>query len=257
MPTTMNKQQLLNQVYTILKKHYDPPAELEKRSVIEHLLYAIVREGATRDVADKAFKNLRTQFFDWNEVRVSSPHELEDALTGIPAAGERAQRIIGVLQYWFELKYNFDMEDLAKKGLKDAARQVARMLSEVAKNGMKESGRVPMRVVDGNDYVVASVIQHGLGGHAIPLDAPSLRVLKRLGLIEAAEGESLEAVRGTIEHYVPKAKGPMFNELLSLVAMEKCFEENPKCSSCPLRAECPTGQENVRRTPETKPRKSR
>jgi endonuclease III len=256
MPTTMNKQQLLNQVFSILKKHYDPPADLEKRPVMEHLLYAIVREGATRDAADRAFKNLRTQFFDWNEVRVSSPQELEEFLSGIPCAGERAQRIIGVLQYWFELKYNFDMEDLAKKGLKDAARQVARMLSEVAKNGMKESGRVPVRVLDGNDYVVASVIQHGLGGHAIPLDAPGLRVLRRLGLIEG-EGDTLEAMRGSLEHYIPKAKGAMFNELLSLVATGYCLEEAPKCSSYPLRGDCPTGQENIRRTPETKPRKSR
>jgi endonuclease III len=256
MPTTMNKQQLLNQVFTILKKHYDPPSELEKRPVIEHLLYAIIREGATRDVADRAFKNLRTQFFDWNEVRVSSPQELEEVLTGIPAGGERAQRIIGVLQYWFELKYNFDMEDLAKKGLKDAARQVARMLSEVAKNGMKESGRVPMRVLDGNDYVVASVIQHGLGGHAIPLDVPSLRVLRRMGLIEG-DADSLESVRGSIEHYIPKAKGPMFNELLSMVALEFCLEEAPKCAGCPLKGDCPTGQENIRRAPEAKPRKSR
>jgi endonuclease-3 len=256
MPTTMNKQQLLTQVFTILRKHYDAVAEQEERPVIEHLLYAIIREGTTRELAEQAFKNLRTHFFDWNEVRVSSPHEIEEVLVGIPGAGERGQRIIGVLQYWFELKYNFDMEDLAKKGLKDAARQVARMLSEVAKNGMKEGGRVPLRVIDGNDYVVASVIQHGLGGHAIPLDAPTMRVLRRLGAVEG-EGETLENIRGTIEHYVPKAKGPMFNELLSLVAKDYCFEESPKCSSCPLRVECPTGQANVSRAPEPKPRKSR
>jgi endonuclease III len=256
MPTMMNKQQLLNQVFTILKKHYRPAAATEERPVIEHLLFAIIREGTTREKADKAFKNLRTQFFDWNEVRVSSPHEIEETLVAVPGAGERAQRITGVLQYWFELKYNFDMDDLAKKGLKDAARQVSRMLSEVAKNGMKESGRVPMRVIDGNDYVVASVIQNGLGGHAIPLDVPSLRVLRRLGMIEG-DAEGLEGIRATVEHYVPKAKGPAFNELLSLVAAGFCYEESPKCGSCPLRTECPTGQENLSRAPEPKPRKSR
>jgi endonuclease-3 len=216
----------------------------------------MVREGTTRTVADRAFKNLRTQFFDWNEVRVSSPHEIEEVIPGVPGAGERAQRIIGVLQYWFELKYNFDMEDLAKKGLKDAARQVARMLSEVAKSGMKEAGKVPLRLIDGNDYVVASVIQYGLGGHAIPLDAPSLRVVRRLGLVDD-DAENLEAVRASIEHYIPKAKGSAFNEYLSSVAADYCFEENPKCSACPLRADCPTGQENLSRAPEPKPRKSR
>jgi endonuclease-3 len=250
-----NKQSQLEQVFKLLKKRFDVPADTDKRTVIEHLLYAIVREGTTRELADKAFKNLRTIFFDWNEVRVSAPHEIEEALEGISGAGERSQRILGVLQYWFELKYNFDMEDLAKKGLKDAARQVARMLSEVAKNGMKESGRVPGRVVDGNDYVVASVIQLGLGGHAIPLDTPSLRALRRLGLADT--DETLENVRTGIEHCIPKSKGPLFNELLSLVAAEFCCDERPKCNSCPLRDECPTGQENINRPPEPKPRKSR
>lgn len=256
MPTTMNKQQFVDQVFKTLKKRYEPSAETEKRPVLEHLLYAIIREGTTREVADKAFKSLRTQFFDWNEVRVSSPHEIEVTLTGVSSAGERAQRIIGVLQYWFELYYNFNMDDLAKKGLKDAARQLARMLNEVSKNGMKESGKIPARVTDGNDYVVASVIQQGLGGHAIPLDVPSIRELRRLGLIEG-EGDTLENTRASIEHYVPKAKGPMFNDLLSLLAADFCHEEHPKCHPCPLRDECPTGQEYVRRTPETKPRKSR
>ena len=256
MTTMTNKQQQLDQIVKLLKKRYDVPSDTEERPVLEHLLYAIVREGTTRELADKAFKNLRTQFFDWNEVRVSSPHEIEEVLVAIPAAGEKSARIIGVLQYWFELKYNFDMEDLAKKGFKDAARQLARMLSEVAKNGMKESGRVPGRVVDGNDYVVASVIQQGLGGHAIPLDAPSLRTLRRLAVIEG-EGDGLETIRGSIEHCIPKAKGPMFNELLSLLAADVCYEERPKCSSCALREECPTGQENINRVPEPKPRKSR
>jgi len=249
-----NKQSQLEHVFKLLKKRFDAPAEAEERPVIEHLLYAIIREGATRDHADKAFKNLRTHFFDWNEVRVSSPQEIEEILHHIPNAGEKAQRIIGVLQYWFELKYNFDMEDLAKKGLKDAARQVARMLSEVAKGGMKEAGRVPARVIDGNDFVVASVIQQGLGGHAIPLDGPCLRVLRRLRLIEA--DEPLESARGSIEHAIPKAKGPVFYELLSAEANTICLEERPKCTSCPLLDECPTGQELTAKA-ESKPRKSR
>lgn len=255
MPTMTNKQQQIEQIMKALKKRYETAGEIEARPVLEHLLYAIIREGTTREIAERAFKTLRTLFFDWNEVRVSAPHEIEEALVDIPNAGERAQRIIGVLQYWFELKFNFDMEDLAKKGLKDAARQLSRMLSEVAKYGVKEGGRVPPRVVDGNDYVVATVIQQGLGGHAVPLDAPTLRVLRRLAIIEA-ESDDLEVIRGSIEHCIPKSKGPLFNELLSLVAAEQCFEESPKCKSCVLRPDCPTGQEMATR-PETKPRKSR
>src|SRR5262245_37743977 len=101
MPIMINKQQQIELIFKLLKKRFEAGGDSETRPVIEHLLYAIIREGTTREKADQAFKNVRTQFFDWNEVRVSAPQEIEEALDGIPSAGERAQRIIGVLQYWF------------------------------------------------------------------------------------------------------------------------------------------------------------
>jgi endonuclease III len=239
MPATTNKQQLLNQVFTALKKKFGEPAEPEQRTVLEHLLYAICREGTTRDVADKAFRTLQERFFDWNEVRVSSPHEVEEALAGVPNRGERSQRLIGLLQEWFELTYSFDMEDLAKKGLKEGAKKLSRL--------------------DGaNDYSVAWVMQHGLGGHAIPLDAAGVIALKRLGIIEG-DSDNPEDLRGTVEHYVPKARGPQFVELLSLLTRDLCYPDaEPNCPACPLHNDCPTGIENLRNAaPEPKPRKSR
>jgi endonuclease III len=119
---------------------------------------------------------------------------------------------------------------------------------------VKEAGRVPVRVVEANDFVVASVIQQGLGGHAVPLDAPVSRVLRRLRLVD--EGEPLDAARASVEHAIPKAKGPAFYELMSAEANTFCLEERPKCGNCPLLDECPTGQELTAK-PDPKPRKPR
>src|SRR5262249_58269325 len=77
MPMTTNKQRLLTQIFTTLKKRYDP-SEPEARSVLEQFLYAICREGASREQADRAFRNLKDHFFDWNEIRVSSAREVEE-----------------------------------------------------------------------------------------------------------------------------------------------------------------------------------
>lgn len=235
MATAVNKQKILDHVYAALKKRYDVPEPVQ-RSVLEHLLYAVVREGTTREKADRAFQNLKDRFVDWNEVRVSTVQELCDAMGPLPDVATRAQRLIGILQEWFELTYSFDMEEVAKKGLKEGAKKVSRLN-------------------DSNDYAVAWVMQHGLGGHAIPLDGPSIRVLRRLGILDG-ESESLESLRGTIEHFVPKAKGPAMVELLSAHADVLCTEENPRCPKCPLLDDCPTGQERVSQET-TRPRKSR
>lgn len=236
MATTMNKQKILDQVITALKKRYEVPEPVQ-RTVMEHLLFAIIREGTTYEKAEKAFQNIKDKFVDWNEVRVSTVQELCDAMGPLPDVATRAQRLIGILQEWFELTYTFDMEEVAKKGLKEGAKKISRLN-------------------DSNDYAVAWVMQHGLGGHAIPLDEPSLRVLRRLYILDG-ESETLESLRGTIEHFVPKSKGSAFVELVTQHADDLCVEVNPKCGKCPLLDVCPTGQELIRLQDTGKPRKSR
>jgi endonuclease III len=228
MPTTTNKQRVLTQIFAHLPKAgkggHDgssrPPGELP---VLEQFLYAVCREGTTREHGDRAFVNLRERFFDWNEVRVSSLRELAEVFDGLPDRDARAQRVIDFLQEVFETTFSFDLEGLHKKGLKQAAKQLSRYQAA-------------------NDYAVAWVIQQSLGGHAVPLDAPTLRVLRRLGMTEG-EHEDLEALRASLEHHIPKAKGALFNDLISDLAEELCGEDEPNCPACPLAGSCATGQE--------------
>jgi endonuclease-3 len=219
MPATTNKQKVLDKILTSLKKRYEPQ-EPEQRPVLEQFMYAICREGATRQGADRAYQNLRDRFFDWNEVRVSSAREVEDALEGLPDSELRAQRVISFLQEVFETTYSFDLESMHKKGLKQAAKQLSRYQAAT-------------------DFAVAWVTQQSLGGHAVPLDAPAMRALRRLGLIEEEMADP-EAVRGGIEHLIPKAKAVQFCEILSALAHDVCADDDPTCKACQLASECPT-----------------
>jgi endonuclease-3 len=234
--TSTKKQQVLSQLFTALRKQYEP-TEPERRPVLEQLIYAICRDGSTRDRADRAFQNLQDRFFDWNEVRVSSAGEVEDALEGLPDAHPKAERIIGLLQEVFETTFAFDLEaseNIDKKGLKGAAKFLGKFRSA-------------------DDYAISYVVQQTLGGHAIPVDAPTLRVARRTGLVESDAG-TLESARMSLEHLVPKAKGWLFNELVSLLARDVCWEDVPNCPECPLRDECPTGQERLRAGATAEPR---
>lgn len=235
MPATVNKQRVLTHLFTALKKRFEEP-EPEPRPILEQFLYAICREGVTRDQADRSFKLLRERFFDWNEVRVSSPREVEEALENLPRPGFRAERIVSFLQEVFETQFSFDLEGLEKKGIKQAAKQLSRYQAA-------------------GDFAIAWVMQQSLGGHAIPLDAPTLRVLRRLGLLEEDGPEDLETLRASLEHLIPKARGAAFNDLMSALAEAICTEEEPRCSSCPLHADCPTGQDLTSHTsPRNRPK---
>ncbi len=221
--TTNVKQKRVAHVFNLAGKGTKFTAGEEPRPVLEQFIYAICRENAVRTQADEAFACLERCFFDWNEIRVSSVHEVADALTGLSDAETRAQRILDFLQEVFETTFSFDLESLQKKGVKQAAKQLARFQSA-------------------NDYAIAWVVQNSLGGHAIPIDDLSMRVLRRLALLDEEAGD-LEALRAGIEHQVPKARGRHFVDVISSLGANTCHEDEPQCERCAMLPECPTAQD--------------
>ena len=225
MPTVNNKQRLIQRLCSSSKRTAEGAAK-DDRSILEHLLYAVCREGATRDQADEAFQTLRETFFDWNEIRVSAEREVVDAVSHLPNAEVRAYRLINLLKEVFETTYSFDLESLHKKGLKQAQKHLERL--------------------GASQYAVAYTIQHGLGGHSLPIDADMKRALVRLEVLEE-EGDE-EAAMASLEHLIPKAKGSVFCENVADIAQSFCRETAPRCSACCARELCTTGQANASRS---------
>jgi endonuclease-3 len=223
MATTTNKQRLLNSLFHAFPAEAgdDEPC----RPVFEQFIYGLCRENATPEQADQAFQALTERFYDWNEVRVSSQREIEEVFDGMSEPDVRAQRLLSFLHEVFETTFSFCLDDLQKK-----------------KGGVKDATKQLMRYQSANDYVGAWVTQRSLGGHALPLDMGSLRCVRRLGLIEPEQAD-VDSARATLEHLVPKAKGPQFTDALSLLADEHCWSDEPNCPACPLAGECSTGQD--------------
>src|SRR5262245_16461560 len=158
-----SKAQLLTDVYTLLKKRYKLGPRDGRLSVLEAVIYGICHEATTREQASQALNRFKDHFFDWNEVRVSSVEEIQDVLAGLPDPEDRARRVRKFLRQLFSKTYGFTLEPLTKKPLKDAVKALQEF--EACQS----------------DYVLATVIQQALGGHAIPVDASIRRGLARLG----------------------------------------------------------------------------
>ncbi|MEZ6140245.1 MAG: hypothetical protein R3B84_06705 [Zavarzinella sp.] len=228
------KQKLVDHLFSILNKNFTsqlPP----QREVIDEVVYGILRENATSENADAAFNQLITQFIDWNEIRVSTVQELCDVLFMLSDVGPRAQRIISLLQEWFSLTYSYDMQDITSKGVKEGVRKIARLQAA-------------------NDYLQAWITQRSLGGHALPIDESTLRPLVRLEILDSET--SISQARTSMEHLIPKAKGIQFIELLTDFSHQLCSDQ-PACQDCPMLADCPVGQQNKKKTGESKRKKSK
>ena len=219
---TTSKAQFLTEVHALLKKRYKVEPSAEKLSILESVVYGICHEDSTREQANQALSRFKDDFFDWNEVRVSTLEEIEGVLAGMPEKDTRAFRIRRFLRQLFEKTYGFALDHLAKKPQKESLKALEEYEAF------------------GSDYVTATVTRLSLGGHAIPVDASTLRACRRLGV--ADEETDAATLRGTLERAVPKNRGGEIGELLEELAHDTCVEGEPDCPRCELRKICPTGQ---------------
>lgn len=200
-----NRAALFGKIYKVLKKHYEPVLPPSDRTVLEHVLYACVLENAKPEHVDDVFAKLQKNYFDWNEVRVTSVPELSEVMAIIPDAPEAAKRMKRALQSVFEKYYQFDIELLRKAGLGKAVEAL-----------QKFNGVTP--------FVIDYVTQHALGGHAIPINTAGFALLVVLDGVSASDAAK-SRVPG-LERAIAKNKGPEFASLLHQWAVD--FSANPQ-----------------------------
>ncbi len=202
--TSTHRTARFAQVYEILKRHFQPVFPDPSRSVFELLIFGCCLEDAPFARAEDSFARLQQDFFDWNEVRVSTVRELAEVFCDLPEPVEAATRVKKVLQSIFETTYSFELDSLRRQSLSQA----------------EES----LRKLDGTtSFTVAYTLQSALGGHVIPLDRSTLAVLKVLGL--ATEDEIAQGTIAGLYRAVPKAQGIEFASLLHHLGA--AFKVNP------------------------------
>jgi endonuclease-3 len=182
-----NRAALVNKALKVVKKHFKPAAPTAKdRTLLEHLVFACCAENSPYDAAERVFQSLKSDYFDWNEVRVSTVRELAEVCKPLNDPNEAATRIKRVLQSVFETHYSFDLEPLKKQNIGAAVKQLETY-----------NGSSP--------FVVAFVTQQALGGHAIPTNVGLLESLRIVGVI--SDAEAAKGVVPGLERTVPKSKG--------------------------------------------------
>ena len=201
---TANRATLLTKTHKVLKKHFKPVAPNLRAPLMHQLIYACCLEDATAEAADPAFAALETQYYDWNEVRVSTATELGESMHMLPAPKTAAARLKRVLQSVFEANYSFDLEFLKKENIGAAVKKL-----------YKYKGVSP--------YAAAYVTQTALSGHSIPVGNGALNALYVIGVIDEKE-KATGSVPG-LERAIPKNKGIEFGSLLNQLGVE--FERAP------------------------------
>jgi len=210
---TPNRASLITKTQKVLKKNFEavhPPAD---RPLLEHWLYACVLENAPFDKADEAFARLQEVYFELNEVRVTTATELAETFSCLPDPLKAGKRVRAVLQAVFEKDYTYDLEPLKKLNIGKAVKTL---------EDFQTNDSVPVAVA--SPFSVAYVTQQALGGHSIPADAASLRMLNIIGVI--TDKEEAKGQTPGLERAIPKTKGIEFASQLHQLSIE--FAASPQ-----------------------------
>lgn len=191
--TVRNRAEKFSKLFKILRRHFEPIDPPANRTVLENLLYACCLENSKFDAADEAFARLQQDFFDWNEIRVTTTQELADLMSGLFDPNDAAVRLKRTLHSMFETHYSFDIDSLKKENLGKAIQHIG-----------KFNGITP--------FVVGYVAQNSLGGHSIAVDRALLALMQMLDLVSDKD-ISHSQIPG-LERAIPKNKGVEFFSLV-------------------------------------------
>jgi endonuclease III len=196
---TPNRATLINRMLKVVRKHYKPIPAAKDRTLFEHLAFACLVENSPYELAEQVFNTLKADYFDWNEVRVSTIRELTEVTKPLVDPPQAASRLKQTLHSVFEGVYQFDLETLKKQNIGQSSKQLQKL-----------KGSTP--------FVVAYVTQSALGGHAIPVNNGLLIAMHVVGVISDSEFKS-GAVPG-LERVVSKTKGVEVGTLLHQLGVE-------------------------------------
>lgn len=196
--------------------------ELRKRKVrppLEQLLLSIFCQYASVRRATRALRQLKRNFVDWNEVRISSAGEVASVLSGAQWAVLSAERVKNVLADVFHTRNEVSLAPLAYLSPSQARAYLQSLPTvnrELADEVLMLSLRVPI----------------------FPCSADTVRMCHRLGLLPDAR-PTLKNQKILTEMFEPPLI-PALHRLFCDSASTICRPEEPLCNKCIIARTCPS-----------------
>lgn len=221
-----DRQTIVQNLMTALKKRYKSAVPKYSYTLLESLIYAAILEDAGEPEAKEAYDRLLKAFYDLNEIRVSSVTEIEEALNPLPTAGWPALRIREILQHTFEKYYRFDLDELKRKPVEQVEKQISKFKHITP-------------------FMKLFLIQNCLGAHAVPIDDKSRDLLAFLGVIEPQA--SIDDAAEDLKHIVRKADTSQFCHLVRCLASDPKFKGKLRLTPNQALGEGPDGNTVLQR----------
>lgn len=126
-------------------------------------------------------------------------------------------------------------------------------------------GRIPcdiddlIRLPGIGPYTSGAIASIAFGVPAPAIDGNAMRLISRLFLIRSPidRARARDLVAKIVEQLIPASNPGEFNQGLMEIGSTVCLPKNPRCSLCPLQADCKVLEANLQETIPIKPSKAR
>ncbi len=209
----------LARVYELLVDAYGVPPWEPDGDALGGLIATVLSQHTSDVNSGRAYARLIETYPTWEAVRDAPEEAVAEAIRQGGLARIKAERIQHILR---ELTRQLDGAPLSL----DA---VGRMPLEDALTYLQTLPGVGPKTA-------ACVLLFSLGQPAFPVDTHVWRVTRRLGLIDAKT--QADAAHGELLHLIPPEWRHTLHVNLIRHGRTICLAQRPRCSRCPLRAEC-------------------
>ena len=206
----------ISKILKNLEERYGKKPKPPSWTIVETLIFYILYHSSGITAARRAFKFLRDEYVDINEVRVSSLNELRNTLIKAGASEQIALPLRGILKQIFLQENDVSLEPMIE------------LTPEQAKRYLSRFDNLPSHAID---YLLLIKWEHPI----LPVDKQIARMSSRLGL--TSSNSSLTTTQKSIMRDLKKDRYFDFFSLLLEHTSKICGEE-PNCDRCVLIKQC-------------------
>ncbi len=211
----------LRQALGILEKHLGRRRRRRPPDALETLMVSVLAGDGNDLLAAEILEKLRGELVDWNELRVSTPKEIEDLIAPLPDAAEKAEALQRILQKLFAERHTLNLAHFQRFG-KD---RLDKELDSFGGLSPSVKFRMMLKAFDIN---------------ILPMTADIERIVKRLGLVDSYL--TADKVAEELQQVLPPKRVYSFYHLMSEHAEKVCMVRGYVCASCLLASVCERGK---------------
>lgn len=207
----------IREIHQDLLDVYGEAPEPDSQSGVDYLVETILSQNTNDINRDKAFKQMKEEFEDYEEILSADPERLEDSIRVAGLGATKAERIQGALRILKEERGDFELGFINEMSIDKGKK----WLTDIPGIGPKTA---------------AIILCFHFGKPVMPVDTHVNRICKRFGLIP--ENASRTKAHNLLEVKIPDNIKYSFHRLLITHGRENCKARNPTCGETKLKKYC-------------------